>query len=181
MSRPCRNCCSTEPRTPRGECRACVNARFRAWRSRNPLGSRPKPIHTCRKCGSSDRYERNGDCKPCAVRRASEWHARRRLAPGATEFQANKTLVARLRKYGLSRSEFDRMLGEQEGLCAICRTEPAAHIDHDHYSGLVRGVLCFACNAGIGQFREDIRRMALASAYLQAWTACLISNSEAAQ
>lgn len=54
----------------------------------------------------------------------------------------------------------------QTGLCAICRCPPAAHIDHDHDSGLVRGVLCFNCNAGLGLFTDRSESRTAALAYL---------------
>ncbi|SFF46060.1 Recombination endonuclease VII [Blastococcus tunisiensis] len=47
------------------------------------------------------------------------------------------------------------MLRDQDGLCAICRVAPAVHVDHDHETGAVRALLCFNCNGGLGQFRDD--------------------------
>ena len=47
------------------------------------------------------------------------------------------------------------MLRKQDGVCAICRTAPAAHVDHDHGTGAVRALLCFNCNGGLGQFKDD--------------------------
>ena len=41
------------------------------------------------------------------------------------------------------------MLAAQDGKCAICLTASAAHIDHDHATGKVRGMLCFRCNAAL--------------------------------
>ena len=62
------------------------------------------------------------------------------------------------RKFGITQADYDRMLSEQLDGCAICgRPTPGKtsfHIDHDHGSEAVRGLLCFRCNAGIGQFRE---------------------------
>ena len=46
------------------------------------------------------------------------------------------------------------MLESQGGVCAICRTAEPIHVDHDHATGAVRGLLRFRCNAAIGQLDE---------------------------
>jgi hypothetical protein len=58
------------------------------------------------------------------------------------------------------------MFAAQDGLCAICREAPAEHVDHDHVSGRVRGLLCFNCNGALGQFRDRVDLMLRAVAYL---------------
>ncbi|WP_345436669.1 endonuclease VII domain-containing protein [Actinoallomurus vinaceus] len=58
-------------------------------------------------------------------------------------------------RYGIGADEVDRMIDRQGGLCLICRTAATAHIDHDHVTGVVRGVLCGDCNSGMGQLRDD--------------------------
>ncbi len=55
----------------------------------------------------------------------------------------------------------------QNGLCAMCRDGPAAHVDHDHVSGQVRGLLCFNCNAGLGLFKDRTVVLAAAITYLR--------------
>lgn len=69
------------------------------------------------------------------------------------------------------------MFAEQGGLCKICREAPAAHVDHDHVTNRVRGLLCFNCNGALGQFRDRTDLMLRAVAYLRrgAW-AQLIDN-----
>lgn len=81
--------------------------------------------------------------------------------------------AARLRiKYGLSVQEFDSLLEQQGGKCAIC---PAAvgdkrglplYVDHCHDSGAVRGLLCADCNFGLGKFRDDPALLIKAAEYL---------------
>ncbi|MBV8387310.1 MAG: endonuclease, partial [Acidimicrobiia bacterium] len=46
------------------------------------------------------------------------------------------------------------MLSAQGGLCAICRSRSAVHVDHDHYSGRVRALLCFNCNGALGHMLD---------------------------
>lgn len=71
------------------------------------------------------------------------------------------------RRYGITAEEADAMLEAQGGLCAICRAAPAVHVDHDHSSGIVRALLCFNCNGGLGQFRDDPVVLQRAVFYLQ--------------
>lgn len=49
----------------------------------------------------------------------------------------------------LAPGDYERMLEAQGGGCAICETKPKTrrlHVDHDHRTGRVRGLLCFRCN-----------------------------------
>jgi len=71
------------------------------------------------------------------------------------------------RRYGLSAEDADAMLEAQGGLCAICQAAPAAHVDHDHETGAVRAPLCFNCNGGLGQFRDDPRVLRAAAEYVE--------------
>jgi hypothetical protein len=71
------------------------------------------------------------------------------------------------RRYGMSAAEADAMLEAQGGLCAICKSAPAAHVDHDHDTGAVRALLCFNCNGGLGQFKDDPFLLHLAAFYVE--------------
>lgn len=72
------------------------------------------------------------------------------------------------RRYGITAEDADAMPAAQRGLCAICRTAPAAHVDHDHKTGDVRALLCFNCNGGLGQFRDDPAVLRAAADYVEA-------------
>jgi hypothetical protein len=53
--------------------------------------------------------------------------------------------------YGLSKNDFDALLLNQDGKCAVCKNESPGghgqwHIDHDHKTQRVRGLLCVNCN-----------------------------------
>jgi hypothetical protein len=66
------------------------------------------------------------------------------------------------------------MLEEQEGRCAICRSDDVGWhrkdrwaVDHDHVTGKVRGLLCHHCNSLLGQARDSPLILFLAAAYLE--------------
>lgn len=69
-------------------------------------------------------------------------------------------------RYCIDRFEFERLVADQDGKCAICRKRPAKHVDHCHESGKVRQILCFYCNRGLGKFKDSPARMERAIEYL---------------
>lgn len=74
------------------------------------------------------------------------------------------------RLYGITLEEYDSMLEEQEGCCAICKTLPnerKLHVDHCHTTGKVRQLLCSGCNTAIGALKEDPEIIRAAAAYVE--------------
>ena len=55
----------------------------------------------------------------------------------------------------------------QEGSCEVCGQVGRLYVDHDHNTGMIRGLLCGACNVGLGCFRDDPRRVRKALEYLE--------------
>ena len=74
--------------------------------------------------------------------------------------------IKRLRRYGFTEVTYKAMLDAQSSVCAVCKELPATHIDHDHKTGKVRGLLCAACNRGLGVFNDDVNRLLSAMEYL---------------
>ena len=75
----------------------------------------------------------------------------------------------RLQKFGLTRSQYETMLSEQKGRCAVCN-EPLTSgwvIDHCHITMKVRGLLHAKCNTLLGLANEDPKRLELAISYLK--------------
>lgn len=73
------------------------------------------------------------------------------------------------KRYGITTADVEQMIADQGGDCPICGDvlpEPA-HIDHDHETGRVRGVLCRSCNQGLGMYRDDPARLRAAADYLE--------------
>ena len=64
------------------------------------------------------------------------------------------------------------MLEEQGGACAICRsTSPGGkgrfHVDHDHVTQEIRGLLCHGCNTTLGQVKDSPAALRAAAEYLE--------------
>lgn len=82
----------------------------------------------------------------------------------------------RWRRHKITASEYADLLTAQGGACAICRREAEVlWVDHDHAccpgdttcGGCRRGLLCPACNSGLGLFQDDVDRLRGAIAYLE--------------
>lgn len=104
-------------------------------------------------------------CRECSAR-----YARERLPKTIPYRRAYMRRMA-LAKYGLTEEDFAAMKVAQEGRCAICGEVFGdgfrdANVDHDHITGVVRGILCRTCNAGLGQFKDKVEHLGAAIRYL---------------
>lgn len=70
--------------------------------------------------------------------------------------------------YNITEDDYNEMLDEQNGKCAICgsKTKARLHIDHDHETGEIRGLVCTNCNTGLGMFKDNIEFLSQAIHYL---------------
>jgi hypothetical protein len=132
------------------------------------------PNQACLKCGEEkplDAFEKQKArpshrkvCKVCRYSMRNRETERARHRAYQKERRATQPeLVRRLWEkavYGKCKEE----LGEQK--CAICASTEKLHIDHNHETGVVRGLLCGTCNAGIGMFRDKIELLKNAIDYL---------------
>ncbi len=89
------------------------------------------------------------------VERDSRARARDRLGEKGVHRRSRSSNL--FHKYGIRIEDYERMLADQGGVCAICGAKPSPHkknkgyldVDHDHLSGAIRGLLCRACNQGM--------------------------------
>ncbi|MFC7217888.1 endonuclease VII domain-containing protein [Streptomyces polyrhachis] len=70
-------------------------------------------------------------------------------------------------KYGITVAEREGLIAAQGGVCVICPSARPEHVDHDHGTGRVRGVLCFGCDAALGQFKDRPDAIGRAAAYVE--------------
>lgn len=120
-----------------------------------------------------------------ARQRSKVWHANNKAKREQTLAQYRQTeeyhqgIARRSRKHahGITDEQYQDLLVKQGGVCAICKQpETARHkrtgrvhnltVDHDHTTGVVRGLLCRRCNNAIGWLDDDYERAQAAANYL---------------
>lgn len=136
---------------------------------------------SCIKCGLEKPLNNFGKQRSCPQGRQStckrcmnDYRNARRERSGRVEpMEPTKRDYQRRYKYkGLTGAAFKAMFEAQHGKCGICEKEMGfldkeTCVDHDHKSGLVRGILCGKCNRGLGCMEDDVVRIKAAIAYLE--------------
>lgn len=93
------------------------------------------------------------------------------MAGGKSGWQPRCKICVNVRRFGITRADYEAMLEAQGGVCWICKREQSSGrllaIDHDHSTGDVRGLLCTRCNQGLGFFQDNIDYLAKAIEYLK--------------
>lgn len=128
----------------------------------------------CKECDSAKNKKYHQDNLEEQRRKGREKAQRLRDADPVAA--AEKQYAYRVKKqYGITIDEVNQMWDDQDGCCAICgEPEPdqpdrfqRMHVDHDHETGVVRGLLCSRCNQGLGYFQDDPDRLEAAAQYLR--------------
>lgn len=110
----------------------------------------------CRICGgvvpncNNPRFDNLGLCRLCRI--------------------AEQRVQSYKRNYGITIHDYGAMFQQQGGCCAICGKHASLyqlHVDHDHATGKVRGLLCVGCNTGLGALGDTAESLARALTYLQ--------------
>lgn len=128
-----------KPPSPRQRARQA--AHNRAYRERHP----DRALAQKRSWTKRDRLQ---DPEPHRARSRAQYH---KLTP---EQKRLRSLKGCCRQRGITVEDYFAMLRRQKGACAVCREVPKGkirlHIDHDHATGQVRGLLCLGCNVTLG-------------------------------
>lgn len=141
---------------------------------------------TCTKCGESkseDSFAKSNRaksgrfcwCKECKNEYYKGWrdlNPKKAIANVMKWRRANPErirhhlFIAKLKKYGITRAQFETLVNRQNGKCAICQKVTALGIDHDHLTDTVRELLCQTCNKGLGLFHDDAGILLRAANYI---------------
>lgn len=99
-------------------------------------------------------------CRTCRSQHTKNWQKNNPVKYKAKQKQF---------KYGITPEREAALYVEQAGVCAICGTRPPGPlvIDHDHKSGIIRGLLCRRCNAGLGLLGDNLTALSHALKYLK--------------
>ncbi len=139
----------------------CFLKRPNKWRRREPEGMR-----TCPSCKAtkplSDYWKHSRDhegaqvyCKACNGEKNTHY---KRENPKTVWAAGLKS------KHGITAARYFEMLDSQKGACAACGgphfgTGWTFHVDHDHATGVVRGLLCQNCNIALGCVKDSIEHL----------------------
>ncbi len=133
-------------------CKVCNYAKLKDWRARNPEKRRAQVR----------KWRQKNPSKVALYARI--WRKRYPEKNFAAALRSNQKMTV---------AEYETMERAQEGRCAICRKLPKGRknngrlcVDHCHNTGIKRGLLCHACNTGIGNLQHDSTILQSAINYL---------------
>lgn len=117
----------------------------------------------CKKCGVeksiseftkhiNTRDKLKSWCKSCMM----EYERERRMRNPEKQSERNRKTA--LKRYNLDIDGYNAILNKQHGACAICGNKnngKSFHVDHNHQSNLIRGLLCSNCNMALGLLKDN--------------------------
>lgn len=167
--RTCANCGNQLDPSQSAKARTCSRACGVAWqntkRAAKKLDRKLAERPPCQTCGGLIPLERRAHARFCSEECQQFAAHVRRNESGKHRAYMRQYL------YGVTAEQFTALLAEQDGKCAICGTAEwtgkGPHLDHQHETGLVRGILCHKCNLGLGKFNDDPKMLRAAADYLE--------------
>lgn len=147
------------------------------WRSRNPLKvklSNEKTKSKIPSCHPDRRHKAMGLCEGCYKRHRMKTdpvyaekvriYDKKRSEKRRKDPKYKMNLRNRMLKsnYNIDLNDYDKLLEKQDNKCAICeqrritKKNKNLHVDHDHSTGEIRGLLCIKCNLYMGEIDKNI-------------------------
>lgn len=158
----CPRCCTSSRRAPGEPCLDCIARATYERRDRR-----------CRRCGGkkTDRRNKQWFCGACSL--LCSKCERPRVPPrgaGSKQLCSYHLWERQIARYGINAEQWEALFVSQGSRCAICKSdqpgrkpaliaENAWCTDHDHKTGLVRGILCQYCNKTLGHFGDSLQAM----------------------
>jgi hypothetical protein len=147
-----------------------INARHKAYREKNK-----EQIKAYHKAHSKAYYEKNKEKINAKSKAYREKNKEKLRAKSKAYREKNREKIRAKdikRKFGIGLHEYNLMFTEQKGKCACCgihqnKLTNRFAVDHDHDTGLIRGLLCNHCNLAIGKLGDNIEGVMKALNYLE--------------
>ena len=159
-------------------CKSCSHDKVRDFqlRQRRAKGVKP-PVNSMAPAGTKwcpdckayrprDAFFRNRSETDGLAGYCREHHTER-VVSNVEKHHGSKRNYHLKRRYGITEADFNTMYEAQDGLCLGCGKAEAKHVDHDHDTGIVRGLLCFNCNQALGNVRDDVEVLLALVEYLE--------------
>lgn len=150
-----------------GQCKKCRNAKIMEYHRNNP----EKLLESYKKYHSTENGKEH-------ARKHNKTRRENGKQPAYMEVYRKEKAAAiaytawkyKLKDYGINEEDYNAMLKEQCGVCALCHKEDPQGIrlaiDHNHATGKVRALLCGLCNKMIGLAQEKPTVLQRAASYL---------------
>lgn len=134
------------------------------------LRAKRKALGLCLSCGKNP--------SPCESCRSRNREYMRRKRAGIPQEEKKRQWHSKRHyflkyKFGITEEQYDKMLADQGGCCAICKSSNSGNkrssrlsIDHCHSTGKIRGLLCSSCNKAIGLMKDSQDILVSAISYL---------------
>lgn len=101
-----------------------------------------------------------GKIKYCSEKCRRDWHYNRWKSNGGKRCPVKTRSYLLKHNYGITIEDFNLMFQNQGSVCKICKNSNTSgknwHVDHNHSTGKIRGVLCSSCNQALGLTKESI-------------------------
>lgn len=145
-----------------------------------------KFCHSCQTQKSFSDFYKNcskpdglsGMCKPCTLisnqKRYQTKNGKEKKRLYTREYRKKNTrkdtynpIKSRKKLYGISETDYQQMLIDQQNQCGICKKSKPLVVDHCHQTGKIRGLLCHRCNSSLAAFGDNIAGVIVAVDYLK--------------
>jgi hypothetical protein len=112
------------------------------------------------------KYGVAGRCRECQSIYHKQWYTKNKERM-KERFRRNNYFS----RYNITIADYEKLLEKQNNSCAICYSKTGSAnkrlaVDHNHQTGIIRGLLCDECNTGLGKFKDNPSLLTNAIAYL---------------
>lgn len=131
----------------------------------------------CKKYKTPDKFTKNKNCSKGIEHTCRKCSSDRKINWEKINRSAYKNAYLKY-KFKIDLNKYTEMSKKQNSVCAICKNPETEIfkksnklkdlcIDHCHFTGKIRGLLCRKCNTGLGNFRDSPEYLKTAIKYLK--------------